>query len=701
MNHSDRTMGKQKPKNVKPAGTSYPARKRNRLFKLFIVLFTFLLYGNTITNHYSLDDYHISPDNDLLSQGISAIPGIFTSSYAEEGGMLYGYRPVTRTSFAIENELFGEGTAMGDFLCEVTRNMGIYKGSSCNMSPYISHFINLLLYVFVLLVLFRVLRRLFRDYHAWFPFMVTLLFAAHPVHTEVVASLKNRDELFVLIFMLLSLEQFIRYADFNKAKHLVFGGFYILGAFLSKETTAAFFLIIPLSLFFFTEMPVRRVLVIAGIAALVSIIAAFGPFLVIPFNVRDLMLQETPLAVDDSLASRITLGFYTLLYYLRLLVWPHPLLYYYGYDMFPIPGFGNPWVIVSIILHLGLLAFAIYKLKDKHILSYAILVYLGSIAMFANIVKPAPGIVADRFLFIPSLGFVIALGYGIYRLFLVSPAQKEIKTAKLGLVFGMLALILIPYTAKTMVRNKDWANEFTLYKADMPYLYNSVKANDLYADAIMKAVNRELAKPVNVLKFVEPQVREAMNHWRRSVEIMPEYHYAWNSLGIIYSRIYKEYDTAIYHFNKALALEPKHPQTWFNLGQAYEGLGRIDTAIFLYKENLKHDTGSVSALSRMANLYYRKGEFKKAIELNHDITLIDPGEPLPYVNIGNYHFFQGDTTGAIPYYEKAVEMGAPSVASQFLSNYYMSKGDSQKANYYRIIAREQQQKEQYFVPERR
>jgi len=687
-----------KAKVEMPVKSKYPVRRRNRLFKLIIIVFSFMLYGNTIYNHYSLDDYHISTENALLQKGISAIPEIFTSTYAEEGGMNYGYRPVTRSSFAIEYELFGEGTFLGNLVCEATRGLGLYKARGCDITPYVSHFFNVLLYMAALLILFRVLRRLFRNYHYFFPFIITLLYAAHPVHTEVVASLKNRDELFVIIFMLLSLEQFIRYADFGKVKHIVFGGLFVVSSFLSKETTAAFYLIIPLSLYFFTEMPVKKVLAVGGIILLFGVVAAFGPFLVIPFNVRPFGLQETPLAVDDSFISRISLGFYTLLYYLRLLVWPHPLLYYYGYDMFPIPEIWNPWVIVSILLHLGLFGYAIYKLKSRHILSFAILIYLGSIAMFANIVKPAPGIIADRFLFLPSLGFVIALGYGLYKLFRVSPSVQEIPFRRVAMVLGVLLIFLIPYSAKTIVRNQDWQTEFTLYKADMPYLYNSVKANDLYADAIMKIVNRELAKPVNVLKFVEPQVREAMNHWERSVEIMPDYQPAWNSLGIIHSRVYKNYDTAIYHFNRALALEPTKPQTWFNLGQAYEGMGRIDTAIFLYRENLKHDPESVSTRSRMANLLYRRGKFKEAIELNQEITQIDPDEPLPYVNIGNYYFFQGDTTGAISFYERAVELGAPAAASNFLSNYYMERGDTDKANYYRNISRMREREQQFFTP---
>ena len=78
--------------------------------------------------------------------------------------------------------------------------------------------------------------------------------------------------------------------------------------------------------------------------------------------------------------------------------------------------------------------------------------------------------------------------------------------------------------------------------------------------------------------------------------------------------------------------------------------------------------------------------------MNYEIIRLHPAEPLPYVNLGNYYVFQGDTTGGIRFYEKAVELGAPAGASDFLSRYYASKGDMKKSNQYRDIAEEQKRK---------
>ncbi len=655
-------MSKQKKIKATEITAKQPSGKTtNLIFIIILIAATFGLYGVTVRNYYNLDDYHIAKNNPDFEQGIKAIPKIFTTLYATEGNLSYGYRPLVRASFAIEYQFFGK-------------------------NPYVSHFLNIIFYLIVILLIFKILKRLLRDYHDFLPFIITLLFLAHPLHTEVVASLKNRDELFVLIFSLLALDQSIKYADTLRNKHIYQAMGMILLAFLSKPTTASFFLVIPLSLYFFTNIELKKVIRLTVFLLVIAVIAAFGPFLYLPALERPMSLMENPLAVNGGLINHIAYAGFTLFFYLKLLLFPHPLRYYYGYNMFPDISLGNPWVITGIVVHLGLLALAIWKLKEKHFLSYAILVYLTSIAMFSNLVRPAPGIIAERFAFVPSIGFALALGYLIYRLFFTDPAAKKISTARIAGILAVTAIILVPYSGKTYIRNTQWRTEYTLYRADMPYLWNSVKGNDLYANEIMKSVNKELSKPVNVLKFVEPQIKEAIRHWERAIEIQPDFSSGYRNLGIIQTRIYKNHDTAIQYFNKSLEYEPDNPMTYFNLGMASEARGNYLAAIDYYNQSLSLDSLAINTRSRLANVYYGLGEFKMAITINQEIMRIAPEEALPYVNLGNYYIFQRDTLNGIRFYEKAVELGAPPDASNFLSRYYERKGDIAKMNYYRKIA---------------
>jgi tetratricopeptide (TPR) repeat protein len=656
-------INKQKQAVQKKIRQGMSDRTRYLIMMIILGMVAFGLNVVTIRNYYNLDDYHIAKNNPDFEQGIKAIPKIFTTQYSSQDNKSYGYRPLIRSSFAIEYQFFGK-------------------------NPYVSHLFNTLFYVIIILLLFHILQRILRNYHYLFPFFITLLFTAHPIHTEVVASLKNRDEIFMLLFGLLALWQAIKYADTRKNRHIYWAMAMFFLSGLSKPTAAAFFFIIPLTLYFFTDIELKTTIRITLLVAVIALVAAFGPFLYLPSHDRTLAMLENPLSVEGGFLNHIAYAGFSLYYYLKLLLIPHPLRYYYGYNLFPDINFSNIWVILAIIVHLALFIYAIYQLKKKHILSYIILVYLTSIFLFTNLIKPVPGIVAERFLLVPSLAFVFALVYFIYRMFLHNPEVKQMPALKTIGVISVIFLIFLPYSAKTIVRNKQWRTEYSLYKADMPYLYNSFKGNDLYANEIMKSVNKELAKPVNVLKFVDPQVKEAISHWERAIEILPEASSPYRNLGIIYSRVYKDYDTAIYYFKKTLELEPDDAMTYFNLGLTYEGMGEYQRALEFLQKSLSIDSTSVNTRSRMANIYYGMGEFKTAIGMNQDIMRIAPNEALPYVNIGNYYIFQRDTLNGIKYYEKAVELGAPPDASNFLSKYYQMKGNVPKANYYRKLAEE-------------
>ncbi len=205
------------------------------------MLFTFsvILYGNTLFNDYNLDDELVTMNHRFTSKGLSAINDIFTSPYYEdEMGYKYEYRPIVHASFALEHELFGE-------------------------SPMVSHLVNLLLYALTIIVLFLVLQALLNTQGLMFVILTSLLFAAHPIHTEVVASIKNRDELLVLFFGLLSLWSAIKFIDRKNFLFLLpYVGLFLL-AMLSKRSALALAIIIPSALVLFRNVAFWQVLVLS------------------------------------------------------------------------------------------------------------------------------------------------------------------------------------------------------------------------------------------------------------------------------------------------------------------------------------------------------------------------------------------------------------------------------------------------------
>jgi tetratricopeptide (TPR) repeat protein len=357
--------------------------------------------------------------------------------------------------------------------------------------------------------------------------------------------------------------------------------------------------------------------------------------------------------------------------------------------MIPVVNLANIWVLISLVLYTAMFVYAIYRIKSKDVLSFAILFYLVSIAMYSNILVPIPGIIAERFLLIPSLGFCIAIVYLLFRIFKVdlkSAASFNSSMAKVSLV---IVIILIPYSIKTYSRNIDWRTKFMLYSADLPHLENSVKAHDFYAELLMSQVNQELQKPVDVTKFLRPTIDEALGHWKKAVEILPSHYSSWTNLGIVYTRIYKEHDKAILCFEEALKFKPDFGQALFGLGQAHEASGNVERAMEYYTECIRYYQDNINARSRLANLNFANGNFQKALELNEEIIQIDPKESLPYVNFGNYYMIMGDTLKGVSFFEQAVNKGAPSQVSIFLMRYYDSMGDQQKSDYYMSIIKQQ------------
>ena len=129
------------------------------------------------------------------------------------------------------------------------------------------------------------------------------------------------------------------------------------------------------------------------------LLAQFGPRLFLPPANRTNFFIENPLFFEKNIWIRIGTGLVSMLFYLRILIYPYPLLYYYGFDMIPVTNMANFWAILSLLIHLALFIYAISKFHKKRLVSFAILWYLLAVAMYSNFLVPVVGIVGERFIF--------------------------------------------------------------------------------------------------------------------------------------------------------------------------------------------------------------------------------------------------------------------------------------------------------------
>lgn len=191
-----------------------------KFYPLIIFLFAFLLYANTIPNFYNLDDELVTMGHRTTSLGLDGISDILTEYYYEDDmGYKYDYRPITHISFALEHQFFGE-------------------------NPHVSHAINVLLYALLCLLIFFLSNKFYPDKSPLFGFVVAIVFAVLPIHTEVVASIKNRDEIFSLLFGLISF-YVIFFRDKQKITSLILAIIFMLLSLFSKPSTIVFIFLIP------------------------------------------------------------------------------------------------------------------------------------------------------------------------------------------------------------------------------------------------------------------------------------------------------------------------------------------------------------------------------------------------------------------------------------------------------------------------
>jgi len=640
---------------------SLPSSIDKKTFKNCIYLFcvlTLLIYGKSIGNGYSMDDEYVIHNNKQVHGGIAKIPEIFRSTYAIDEKASFEYRPLVKVTYAIEYQFFGE-------------------------SPHLSHFINLLIYILCLVLLFYALLRLLPGYHYLFALTVTLLFLIHPLHSEVVISLKNRDVMMSFIGCMCSLLFYLRYVE-GKGKaavNLALGFFVLLLGIMSKKDAMTFFAIIPFSMWFFRDAGWKKIGMIVLTYLPVIIAFRLAARSVTNTTVRTLLQWENPLFIHSTFAERIPQGFYSLYFYLKMFLLPHPLISYYGYNQVPIVGWSHPVVWIMLLLLIGLV-YLIIKLKAiKTLWAYGIIYFLVTISMFTNVVVPVVGIVGERFAYIPSVGLCIVAAYFLLNYFKVPLQNLALKLKLVSNGYWLaIALALLLYGGKSFSRNADWKDAYTLYRADVETASESAHTHSLLAATALARVKAEPRLPKAEKKRL---VMEAEEHYLESIRIIPDYTSSHNNLGMLYYTYLADNAKATKHLEKAVALDSNYVEAYFNLGSCYAAAQKYDLAEKCYLRSVKLNPKFTTAYQALSSLYGMQKKYDQILRLNQEA--IDKGvkSDVMYVNIGNVYFMTGDTVKALPYLEKAIEFNSNNRGvNGFLANWYQAKGDKQKAAYY-------------------
>jgi Tfp pilus assembly protein PilF len=611
---------------------------------LIIALFAFLLFSNTIKHGFVLDDYSVIKENQLTKGGTASLAKIFSNSYREGYGNNENnlYRPLTKAMFAIEWQL------------------------SPN-NPHFHHIINILLYSLACVLLFIVLLR-FTKINIYILFITALVFAAHPIHTEVVANIKSRDEISSMIFLLLSLLCISGYLKNNKILLLGSSLLCFFLALLSKESAIVYVALAPLFIYFFTDTPIKKIIKPTALMAIVAVLYMGLHLKIIgSIGIKNIPVIDNSLMFTNDVIQQKATAIMIMGKYFLLLLFPHPLSSDYSFNTIPmVTSLGHIGFLAALAFHAFLLYYAIKKIKEKHLLSFCILFYLVSMALASNLFMMIGTHMAERLLFFPSIAFCLAAVYLLSKLLKIDISDLRLKPAQIKTTMLMVVgFTLVLYSAKTYSRNKDWKSDTTLFGTDLKTVPNSAHMLFYYANNM---VNKDS------LAAVSPQAREirlqtALKSIDKALNLYELFPDAHNVAGRIYYE-QKNYEKSFKSYSRAMEMNPGKGMYHNNAGTCLFSIGNYEEAAKAFQKAIDIDEYDAdarcnlgSANGAMGEAYKSKNDlvnanlmFNKAIDNFKKATEIDPNYKSAYTFIGLTYKNMGDSVNGDLWLGKAARI---------------------------------------------
>jgi tetratricopeptide (TPR) repeat protein len=640
------------------------------LFILSILILGTGLYTNSFFNAFVYDDL-VTVQENLFIRDWKNVRQFFTRDYyllAEE----YSFRPlVTLTYF--------------------------WDYSWWRTNPWGYHLTNLLLHLLAGVTVFCLAAKLLKNRFAGW--LAALFFVSHPVQTEAVNGISFREDLLCAVFFYLSFlfylkslgvssldtlkshfegvlrlrsgqaprpknlepteqTRFLANAqnDFDvqslkgsregggetyNLKHITYyllSFFSFVLALLSKEMAVS----LPLIILAY-ELIIRKakwknvfrpqVLLFFAVALLYTL-ARFSLFY---------QRESLPAAPEfGHLLTRVFLVCKSLGLYGKLLFFPLNLTVEYP-DPFAPVAWSNYLLVPAFLLPALCLAVWLRKWSPRAG-KFGLTFFLLALLPILNLV-PSARLGAERFLYLPILGFCL------WGAALISPQLNRDKTGGRGygsagiirrrVIYLLIGLVLISWSAGTIRRNRDWRNNLTLF-------FRAVKVSPESSKAHHGLGNEY---------FRRGQIGEAVREFKQAISIFPREPFYYNSLGVAYGEM-GNFNAALSQFQTSARINPYDPLVLINLSTLYLRMGdlpraedKISTYISLrpddpkgylnrgeiylqgedypkaaasFREALERDPDSVSALSGLGYCYFKLGDYEKARKYWEKALGLDP-----------------------------------------------------------------------------
>jgi len=428
------------------------------------------------------------------------------------------------------------------------------------------------------------------------PFIATLLYTLHPLHTEVVANVKGRDEILAMFFSIATLMAILRSHERKRIVWLAFASISFFLGLLAKENTITFLAIIPLTIYVFRKTSLKEVFSTTLLLLLVTIVYLIMRYSIIGYLIGNGTASDDIMNnpfIEMSNGEKYATIMYTLGHYLHLNIFPHPLTHDYYPFQIPTMSWTKAGTLISTIVYIGLLAVSLFGAFKKKIWAYGILFYLIALSIVSNLVINVGTTMNERFAFMASLGICITIAHFLVKYI---PSLKPIWSKYISYFLGLL--FVIGFTFKSLSRIPVWRNPETLNTAAVQVSTNSARANSFMATALYDKIQKgELTQSEK-----EVAIKEADYYADRSIDIFPSYTNGNMMKAGISAEKYKlsnDLDVLLADFKKVAI---RRPDIKF-LHDYFEYLGRNQDANKLF--NFYYDVGY--------NHMYSSGKYQWAL----------------------------------------------------------------------------------------
>ena len=562
----------------------------NLFLGLCLAVISIILYSNSFNHGFTVDDPLLITENKIVQKGISSIGEIWTSSYLQgyNSEVDAAYRPLSLTQFAIEKSIFGGKSGM-------------------------MHFMHVLYYALGILLCYFFSLKLFKG-NKLIAFITTLLYLAHPIHTEVVNNLKSRDEIMLMLGTMGMGYFYLKYLDKKESKALILALIFYFVALFSKETAVSFFLLIPLLYLWIQQVWNKEALVHGAYFLGISILYFLVRTVVVgTYDIEMDFMNNALLQGDGNILQRFPNAMLLMGKYLVMLFVPYPLSVDYSFDAIPLNGWSSVWTYLSLLTYGLMTFFAIKGIREKKIYGLLISWFLITIVVASNVIILIGSTFAERFLFVPSFAFCAGIGFALFHLL----GKKSLIVA---------GIISIAAGSWTFVRNSHWKSDKTIFARDVHFQQNSARVQTFhgkfsYEDAKEKK-GEEKEKGLLVAKT-------ALD---KAIAIAPDYMVGNYYRGFV-AKEEADFDQAVTSFAKVVELEPSFKNARTQYGIALANKKNHEKAIEQYQWLLDNDVKDMTTINNIAYSYLQSGNYRKAEEFYLQAHAMDPKDENVLSNI--------------------------------------------------------------------